>query len=47
MQRLPLDLGQLLDRLRGEFRRGDAQETSAPEALSLTMWLSIVGSEVS
>src|SRR5271169_2800317 len=36
MQRLPFDLGEVMLR-----------KASAPEALSLTMWLSIVGSEVS
>ncbi len=48
VHRLPVDLGELLDRLGGEFRRGDAEmKTSAPEAFSLTMWSSMVGSEVS
>jgi hypothetical protein len=44
MQRLPFDFGELLDRLRREFRGGDADEDSAPVAFSLTMWLSMVGS---
>jgi len=42
VQRVPSDFGDFLDRLRGEFRRGDVEEDVGAEAFNVTMWESMV-----
>jgi len=47
VQRVPVDLGKLLDRLSCKLRRGDGDEDVGAGGFSLTMWPSIEGSVVS
>ena len=47
MQRVPVDLGELLIAWAANFGVVMEMKTSAPVAFSLTIWQSIVGSVVS